>query len=173
LRSVVPGFIGARSVKWLGKIVVSDRPSPNHYLADAYKLVNEGQADEWAGAPPIYNFPINSVTCLPAAGAEVPRGSLSVQGYALPPGEPGRTIARVEVSADGGRRWSSARFTTPAREFCWRLWQADITILPETTELLVRATDSAGHMQPQSVAWNLKGYLFNAFHRTPIRVRSS
>jgi sulfite oxidase len=41
LRGVVPGFIGARSVKGLKKIVVSDRPSPNHYLAQAYKLIAE------------------------------------------------------------------------------------------------------------------------------------
>jgi hypothetical protein len=39
--------------------------------------------------------------------------------------------------------------------------------------LIVRATDSAGQMQPLSVAWNLKGYLFNAFHRTPLKVRAS
>ena len=38
LRTVVPGFIGARSVKWLAKIVVSDRTSPNHYVAEAYKV---------------------------------------------------------------------------------------------------------------------------------------
>src|SRR5262249_8853891 len=41
LRGVVPGFIGARSVKWLKTIVVSDRPSPNHYLAAAYKVIKE------------------------------------------------------------------------------------------------------------------------------------
>lgn len=173
LRTVVPGYIGARSVKWLGKIVVSDRPSPNYYVADAYKLVQEGAVDEWAGAPPIYNYPINAVTCLPAAGAKVSPGSLAVEGYTLAPGEPGRTVARVEVSADGGRHWLRARFTSPAREFCWQLWRAEVPVRPETTELIVRATDSAGNMQPQSVFWNLKGYLFNAFHRTPIQVRSS
>src|SRR5947207_3425372 len=39
LRVIVPGYIGARSVKWLSKITVSDRPSPNHYLAEAYKVI--------------------------------------------------------------------------------------------------------------------------------------
>ena len=170
LRTVVPGFIGARSVKWLGKIVVSDRPSPNHYVAEAYKLVQEGTESQWDGAPPIYNFPINSVTCLPARDARVMAGRLPVEGYSLAPGVAGRTVARVELSADGGRHWLPAQFTSPAREYCWRFWKASVPVSPMTTELVVRATDSAGNMQPLQVAWNLKGYLFNAFHRTPIRV---
>ena len=33
----MPGYIGARSVKWLGRIIVRDRPSTNHYVASAYK----------------------------------------------------------------------------------------------------------------------------------------
>jgi sulfite oxidase len=38
LRVVVPGFIGARSVKWLGSIRVQEEPSDNFYQARAYKL---------------------------------------------------------------------------------------------------------------------------------------
>ncbi|MEO8499251.1 MAG: molybdopterin-dependent oxidoreductase, partial [Planctomycetota bacterium] len=71
IRTVVPGYVGARSVKWLGKIIVSDRPSTNHYVAGAYKVVTEGTDDEWAAAPPIETFEINSVTCNPAAASEV------------------------------------------------------------------------------------------------------
>ena len=59
LRTVVPGYIGARSVKWIGKIVVSDKTSPNHYLANAYKIVRNTDAIDWTEAGPIYRFPIN------------------------------------------------------------------------------------------------------------------
>jgi sulfite oxidase len=38
LRSIVPGYIGARSVKWLGRIVVSDHSSENNFVARDYKL---------------------------------------------------------------------------------------------------------------------------------------
>jgi len=38
VRVVVPGYIGARSVKWLGRIVVSDHPSENNFVARDYKL---------------------------------------------------------------------------------------------------------------------------------------
>lgn len=173
MRTVVPGYIGARSVKWLGKIIVSDRPSTNHYVATAYKLVTEGTPDEWANSSPLENFAINSVTCVPGSGAKVSAGKLQVSGYALPGGMPGRTIAKVELSIDGGKHWKAARFTSRANPYCWRLWQANVAITAGTSEISVRATDSSGNVQPETVAWNLKGYMFNAWHKTPLRTSSS
>ena len=169
MRTVVPGYIGARSVKWLGKIIVSDRPSTNHYVATAYKLVTEGTPDEWAAAPPIERFVINSVTCIPEAGKKLTAGKVEVSGYALASGTPGRTIAKVELSTNGGKNWTTARFTSPAKPYCWRLWKADVAIAAGTSEVVVRATDSAGNVQPKQVAWNLKGYLFNAWHKTSVQ----
>lgn len=169
IRTVVPGYIGARSVKWLGKIIVSDRPSTNHYVATAYKLVTEGTPDEWASSAPLENFVINSVTCRPRAGSKVALGQLEVRGYALATGVPGQTIAKVELSTDGGVSWTTARFTSQARPYCWRLWKANVEILAKTSEIIVRAIDSAGNVQPETVAWNLKGYQFNAWHKSPVR----
>jgi len=170
LRLVVPGYIGARSVKWLGRIVVSDRPSPNHYVATAYKLVEQGTKLEWAESGPIYRYPINSVICTPTTGGKLQAGKAVVAGYALPPGQADTTIARVEVSANGGRTWTRAKLTSAARQYCWQLWKAEVPVTPRTTELLVKATDSHGHTQPATVDWNLKGYLFNAPHRVQVDV---
>ncbi len=170
MRTVVPGFIGARSVKWLGKIVVSDRPSPNHYVATAYKLVREGTADEWSAASPLESFPINSVTCLPGPNEKVKTGTIEVSGYALAPGMPGRTVRTVELSADGGKTWTKAEFDRVAQPFCWRLWKGRVSIKSDTTEIITRATDSTGQSQPATVAWNLKGYMFNAWHRVRLNV---
>ena len=172
IRTVVPGYVGARSVKWLGRLVVSDRPSPNHYVANAYKLVTNGDQDEWAAAQPIYKFPINSAICNPPADAKVPSGKVTVTGYALPPGDPGRTIDRVEISTDGGTTWQCAKLLSPAREYCWSLWQAKIAVNAMTDQLILRAIDSTGAVQPETVDWNLKGYLYNAWYQTPIQVGS-
>ena len=170
IRTVVPGYVGARSVKWLGRIVVSDRPSANHYVANAYKLVTNGGQEEWKSAKPIYRFPINSAICNPAAQARVSSGKIDVAGYALPPGDPGRTIDRVEISADGGRTWQRSKIISPAREYCWCLWQAKLAVNVSTKQLIIRAIDSAGAVQPETVDWNMKGYLYNAWYRTPIDV---
>lgn len=171
MRTVVPGFIGARSVKWLGKIIVSDRPSSNHYVAKAYKLVTEGTTEEWKEAPPLYSFAINSVICTPSAGANVLAGTVRVKGYAVPPGAEGRTIRQVEVSGDGGATWTTARLTSEPTPYCWQHWAADLPLKSGTRTLVVRATDSSGQNQPQKVDWNLKGYMFNAWHRATVKVR--
>jgi sulfite oxidase len=170
LRLVVPGYIGARSVKWLGRIVVSDRPSPNHYVATAYKLVEEGTKLEWAEGGPLYRYPLNSVICTPTTGGKLQAGKAVVAGYALPPGQAETTIARVDVSTNGGQTWTRAKLTSAARQFCWQLWKAEVPVTPQTTDLLVKATDSRGHTQPATVNWNLKGYMFNAPHRVKVDV---
>ena len=170
VRTVVPGYIGARSVKWLGKIVVSDRPSPNHYVATAYKLVEESTPETWAAAPILYDYPLNSVTCLPAAGAKIKAGMTTVTGYALAPAADGGIVQRVELSADGGQTWSNADFTSPAVPYCWRLWKTQVKLRSGATDLVVRATDSSDNVQAERVPWNLKGYMFNAWHHTAVDV---
>ncbi len=169
VRMVVPGYVGARSVKWLGRIVVSDQPSPNHYLAGAYRVVTENTPLAWVESGPIYNYIMNSAICDPTAEAELRAGRATVRGYALPPGN-GRTISKVEVSGDDGKTWQAANITGQNVPYCWVLWQASLPVTSATSELIVRATDSEGLVQPQTVPWNLKGYMFNAWHHVPVNV---
>jgi sulfite oxidase len=170
LRTIVPGYIGARSVKWLTKIVVSDRPSPNHYVAEAYKLVQTESKEELAKAEPIYAMPVNAAICTPASGARLKSGRVSLAGYALPSGEPGCTIAKVELSKDGGRTWSECKLHGAGHAYSWQLWSAEIDLPAGQHELIVCATDSKGNMTPEKPAWNLKGYLCNAWHRVAVEV---
>ncbi len=166
LRTVVPGYIGARSVKWLGRIVVSDRPSENHYLATAYKLVTESTPDAWSQAPALMSLPLQSYI-----GSMTSRGdgNVRVRGYALPPGYGDGLLQRVELSSDGGTNWKRARITSEQRRYCWVLWEADVPAPNARAEIVVRAVDSEGRGQPEKAAWNLKGYMFNAWHRKPLR----
>jgi sulfite oxidase len=170
LRAVVPGFIGARSVKWLTKITVSDRPSPNHYVAEAYKIVQTDDQAELAAAESIYAFPVNSAICTPAAGAKIKAGPIQVAGYALPGGGHGATVEKVEVSTNGGESWQVAKLAGNGRPGCWRVWAAKVELPAGKYELAVRATDSRGQTQPEQGRWNLKGYVHNAWHRVRIEV---
>lgn len=170
LRTLVPGFIGARSVKWLAKITVSDRPSPNHYVADAYKAVPTDDKAALAAAEPIYAFPINAAICSPGPNEKLQAGPTTIAGYALPTGDAGCTVAKVELSTDGGKTWTDAKLHGDARPFVWQLWSADVKLAKGQHELIVRAIDSRGNTMPKEGPWNFKGYLFNGWHRVSVEV---
>lgn len=168
LRSIVPGYIGARSVKWLTKITLSDRPSPNHYVAEAYKVIQTDAKDEAAAAEPIYGFPINAAICAPSAGATVKAGRTLVSGYALSSGDRPGKIDKVELSSDGGKTWTNARLMNAPSVFCWQHWTADLDLPAGKHDLVVRATDSYGNTMPEQGNWNLKGYLYNGWHHVTV-----
>jgi len=173
LRVVVPGYIGARSVKWLGSIRVQEAPSDNHYQARAYKLFppQVGPEDvDWSRGLMLGELSLTSTIGAPGEGEELPAGRATVRGYAMAGG--GRTVERVEVTVDGGRSWTVAEHD-PAPPGVWTLWQAELDLPPGDHELACRAWDSAANTQPERVEplWNFKGYMNNAWHRVTLRSR--
>jgi sulfite oxidase len=173
LRTVVPGYIGARSVKWLATIEVADRPSDNHFVAEAYKIfppeVNADNVD-WTRQEPLYELPVNAAIATPFGEKPVKPGPLRVEGWVFPSGTTGNRVAAVEVSVDGGKTWQQASFSGPELPFCWRLWEAEVEVTSSTKEIIACATDSSGQMMPENPPWNFKGYHYNAWHRMPVRV---
>jgi len=172
-RTVVPGYIGARSVKWLGRIVVSERSSDNNFLARDYKLFSPDATAETAkpdNVPPIYDFLLSSAICSPLAGATVKAGRIELRGYAVPPGAEGSAVSGVEVSADGGATWIPAKLQGRDAPFTWKFWAAEVEVAAGARTLKVRASDERNRMQPESAAWNFKGYLHNGWHSVPITV---
>ncbi|MFT8246135.1 molybdopterin-dependent oxidoreductase [Roseomonas sp. BN140053] len=172
LRAVVPGFAGVRSVKWLTGITVQDRPSDARPQARDYKLfppgVTAATADPAAGHT-IEEMPLNAAICEPAPFAVLPAGPATLRGYAV---ATARRIARVDVSADGGRCWQQAALECDAdAPWSWCFWQAVVELPPGEHELAVRAWDSAGQTQPARLddTWNCKGYLNAAWHRVRVR----
>lgn len=166
LRLVVPGYIGARSVKWLAKIMVSDKPSTNHYLAEAYKIIQTDDPAEVAKADPIYEYPLNVAIGLPVTGTRLPVGRHRIQGYVLAGGQVGNGVTSLEISSDNGRNWRKMQtgFVGP---FSWTLWSTEVNILPGKQTLIVRASDQHTST-PEQGKWNLKGYMFNAWHRVRV-----
>jgi sulfite oxidase len=163
LRVVVPGTIGARSVKWLSSVTVQHEPSSNYFQARTYRLIPaslRSEADEQERGLELGEFPINAVTC------EV-RDDVA-RGYALTGGQ--RRIARVEISLDGGKTWEGAELLHDGPAGSWRLWQADLSPCREARELVVRAWDTSASTQPESAAatWNVNGYVNNAWHRVEL-----
>ena len=125
LRAVVPGYIGARSVKWLTRIRVLDAPSANHYHASAYRLYPP-YVDDPASCPDagtvLGELPVNAAILGPEDGAVLPAGAIEVCGYAITGGS--ATVARVDVTADGGATWTSAELLGEENRWAWRRWRA-------------------------------------------------
>ena len=176
VRVIVPGYIGARSVKWLSRVEARATRSENHFEAHAYKLfppAATAASADWEGTLPIQEMQLGSVICRPSAGAVTSPGATQVVGYATAGGE--RRIARVEVSPDGGESWLPAELIDAPAPGTWVRWRASIELPPGSHELVTRATDLEGHAQPADLAaaWNFKGYMNDAWHRVPVRVETA
>jgi sulfite oxidase len=163
LRAIVPGYIGARSVKWLKGIRALAEPSQGYFQAVSYRLE--------PGSIALGALAVNSDILAPADGAEVPAGALEVTGYAFA-GE--RSIVRVDVSRDGVA-WEQAELLEGLGPWAWQRWRHRIEVEPGPLELVVRAWDSAAATQPEHPAsvWNPGGYANNAWSRVRLRVASS
>jgi len=172
-RVVVPGYIGARSVKWLTSISIEDQPSDNYFQQNDYKLLPIGvsaeDAERGVGVM-LGELPVNSALLTPLDGAELQSGEVMVRGYAVAGN--GRTVGRVDVSADGGATWQKATLDAHSG-WTWTLWRAGLLLAPGPAELVVRAWDSAAQTQPERLetVWNAKGYMNNAWHRVTVNVR--
>jgi sulfite oxidase len=172
VRAVVPGWIGARSVKWLARIALRDAPSDNYFQAKAYRFQRTANPDDprdVSQGTMLTEIPVNSVIVSPA-GAEVVRaGRVTVKGWAI--GTGGRPLIAVELSPDAGESWVTAAITAAGERWTWSFWKAELTLPRGRHVLAARATDRDSS-QPATVneTWNVKGYNNNAWHRVPVIV---
>jgi sulfite oxidase len=172
VRAVVPGWIGARSVKWLGRITLREEPSPNYFQSQAYRVqreINPRDPRDVSAGVALCGVPLNTVIVEPVADQVLPAGSVLVRGWAM--GEAGRRLASVEISPDGGSRWIRARTVVEGEPWTWTLWEAEVDLAPGPHVLVARATDCGGATQPSAAraTWNVKGYNNNAWHRVVVR----
>jgi sulfite oxidase len=174
LRAVVPGYIGARSVKWLSQITLQQQPSDNYFQAKAYRLfppaMRAANVDYESGLM-LGESAVNSILCSPAAGAVVPAGPLLVEGIAVAGG--GREVARVDLSVDGGAHWVSADLATASERWAWRFFSGQVLVPTGPCEIVARAFDTAAQTQPEHAreVWNFKGYMNNSWTRVSVEGR--
>lgn len=180
VRVVVPGVVGARHVKWLGKVSVQAEESPSHWQQRDYKGFSpsvDWDTVDFDSAPSIQELPVQSAITEPQDGATVPSGEeVTIKGYAWSGG--GRAVVRVDVSLDGGLTWQTAQLDDqpqqPRRAWAWRLWQLQAAVPAgrKKLDIVCKAVDDSYNVQPDTVApiWNLRGVLSNAWHRVHIRV---
>jgi sulfite oxidase len=171
LRVVVPGWIGARSIKWLSRIEVRREPSDNFQQQRGNKLFPadvDASSVDWSQGLMLGESSLSSAICEPLDGAELGAGPVRLRGYAVAGGQ--RTVERVEVSADNGASWTVATLPGEGAPGVWRLWEASLDLPAGPHELVCRAWDSAANTQPEDPAhlWNFLGLMNNAWHRVRV-----
>ena len=170
LRVVVPGYIGARSVKWLTRIELRTEPWRGYYQHVVYRLLPEDETPGPGVGMPLGLIALNADVLSPTDGAMVTAGPVEVSGYAFAGGE--RHVERVDVQVDGGPRWVQAELLDDLGPWAWRHWRITLDLAPGEHEIVARAWDSSAATQPDDEAslWNPKGYVNNA--RPRVRVRA-
>jgi DMSO/TMAO reductase YedYZ molybdopterin-dependent catalytic subunit len=168
-RLVVSGWLGAASIKWLGRIGVSEEPRYVPWNTVDYVLIGPNfPAAGPARGSAITQIPVSSLVELPWP-ARLQAHPQVIRGRAFA-GE--NRVVRVEYRIDEGP-WQEASIESPATPGVWVRWQFRWD--PESGEhtLRVRATDDQGNTQPDSSSWNELGYLHTSVLAHPVRVESA
>lgn len=143
LRLLLPGYEGVTNVKWLRRLEAAERPvMARNETAQYTELQPDGKARQFT-----FVMEAKSLITHPSPGHRLDKpGLYQISGLAWS----GRgKIARVEVSADGGKSWAPAELQEPvlSKSFTrfripWR-WDGASTVLTS------RATDETGYRQPE------------------------
>ncbi|CAL8149154.1 unnamed protein product [Orchesella dallaii] len=86
IRIVLPGIVGARSVKWLSRVSISDEESQSPWQQRDYKVFSPSvslETVDFSAAPPIMETPVTSYICSHDDGDKVKKGPLKLQGYLI------------------------------------------------------------------------------------------
>ncbi|MBI4507530.1 MAG: sulfite oxidase [Chloroflexi bacterium] len=170
LRLVVPGWYGMAHVKWLRAVEAIALPFGGYQQALAYRY---SESREGPGEP-VTLMRVRSLMIPPGIPDFLTRtrivhcAPVDLRGRAWS----GRArITRVEVSVDGGASWADAAVGEPPSPHAWQpwrhVWQATS---PGWHDLLCRATDAAGDVQPAEQWWTARGMGNNAAHRVRVIV---
>ena len=166
LRVIVPGSSGAKNVKWLNQITLSNEESYSTWQRGiAYKILPsnvkriEDVTEEMKSLPTIDSVPVQSLIM------EISDKDKMVKGYAY--SGKGKKIVKVEVSSDG-KIWHNAKITEgdsqpKGHAWAWVFWEYNYNT-NQNKIIYSKATDEDGNVQPEHSEWNLRGILNNGWN---------
>lgn len=143
LRLIVPGWEGITNVKWLRRLHVTDQPAMTRNETAKYtELLPSGKARMFT-----FVMDAKSLITSPSPGQKMYGPNVyEIRGLAWS----GRgRIAKVEVSADGGKTWAEAHLQDPVMAHCFTRFRAPWAWDGKPAVLKSRATDETGYVQPE------------------------
>jgi hypothetical protein len=167
VRMLVPGWIGAANIKWVGRLEVSEEALFSPWNVETYIFIGS----DYQPTPPAKGLVLSMQNLKSALeldmGAQLPAGRHLMTGRSW---SPFGKITQVEYSLDRGVTWQQARLEEPRIAPAWVRWAFDWDARPGHYTIRVRAADEHGHVQPDRVPWNEQGYLYNAVVDHPVVV---
>jgi DMSO/TMAO reductase YedYZ molybdopterin-dependent catalytic subunit len=161
-RLIVPGWIGAYSVKWIDRIELSTSWVPS-FRADVYYRRRDPDGTDRG---PATAHPVKSTLALDW-NAELAVGPATLHGYARSGAAP---IRSVEWSFDDGP-WASAVLEPVVGRWAWTPFRFDVELEPGEHRIRTRATDGTGAAQPAAMPYHPNTILWNAITPHPVVVR--
>ena len=144
VRAVIPGWYAAGSVKWLSRVIVTNKPFDGFFQSRRYVFLKHGT--DGLQVTPAQEMRVKSQIARPLPNTLLSRRPYTIRGAAW---SGGAEIQRVDVTLDGGETWEAAKLGTDSAPFAWRLWEFP---WPEpqsgSYSIGARAVDSRGTVQP-------------------------
>ncbi len=174
LRVIAPGWASDSWTKWVTSISVLDHEFDGFWMVNAYRHpphpVPPGMTIPPDQMVPVTSLRVKSVIASPADGAQTLVGKpVTIRGVAWS-GDTG-PVTDVDISVDSGRTWRPARLEGEATQFGWRQWQYSWTPQRESYyNVMARARDKSGDIQPLAEEWNPSGYQWNVAPRIGVDV---
>lgn len=162
VRLLTPGWVGVCNVKWVGKIEVSKSPLYSDWNTKSYVLFGP----DYPAKPVVTTQNVKAAFELPWGGT-LKAGKHTLTGRAW---SGLGSIARVDVSFDGGGTWLPANLDKRNLPKAWVQFSIPWVAKAGSHNLMARATDSLGNVQPMSIPFNEQGYLFGAVAKHPLTV---
>ncbi|KAF8061663.1 Oxidoreductase, molybdopterin-binding domain-containing protein [Lyophyllum atratum] len=156
LRTIVTGYIGARSCKWLYKVNALPYASMGPVQRQEYLYYSQQigkQNAKFSNGFSIQQMPVSSAILTPEDKQVIMHhGSITLRGWAYSGG--GNWVERVEVSPDGGSVWYAVHpeDLTQKHYHAWRLWKIEVPVDAEGwLEFCVRTWDSSNNTEPTTL----------------------
>src|SRR5437016_9586050 len=161
VRAIVPGWYAVASIKWLQRIIVTDKLFNGYYQTLDYSFWR--RRGDNAELVPLSEMQIKAEIARPSEGETIPANSNArVRGTAWTgDGE----IKKVEISSDHGATWNEAKLLGESKPNAWRLWEFNWKTPARAGKatLIARATASKGRTQPVERDPNRGPYMINHY----------
>ncbi len=127
-RLLLAGHPGGPNIKWISRIELKGGPIPEETVNDFSSVFGAKSLITYPAYPDILEKP----------------GKVTISGLAWS----GRgKIARVDISADGGKTWEAANLEEPVLSMCQTRFRHDWNWGGDDALLMSRATDETGNVQ--------------------------